>query len=75
MSAAKGKPLPLTKALHTTRVVGRVAALLWDLRGRAAFPTTGDLFYAVLDVLGNEPPTDRELRAACISACVMAVRE
>lgn len=67
-------PRPLTKALHTVRVVERVAAHLVATHRPYARPyTTATLLSAVLDLLGNEMPTDAALMDACCAVCARMV--
>ena len=68
---------PLTKALHTRRVVYRLARHLKSERP-GAWVTVYDaasLFTAVRCILDNEPPTDPELCTDCIEACVQAIAD
>jgi len=69
---------PLTKALHTVRIVGAVARYIardWPREARKARPelTPAYLLLCVLSVLENEGPTDPELYADCVSACEAAL--
>lgn len=65
-------PKPLTKALHTVRVVEAIAALLLADK-RTIYRDSVVLFDAVLCTLGNNPPTDATLRDKCIAACANAM--
>lgn len=68
---------PLTKALHTVRVVGRVAYLVLEHHAPEDLHPMHDdpraLYKAVLAVLGNEPTSDATLEAACLEACRDAI--
>jgi len=57
---------PLTKALHTVRVVERVATHLATFR---EFDCSTALLGAVCDLLGNSEPADGALFDACLAAC------
>jgi hypothetical protein len=59
---------PLTKALHTVRVVESIAHLLLADK-RTIYRDGVVLFDAVLCTLGNNAPTDATLRDACIAKC------
>ena len=59
---------PLTKALHTVRVVEHLAAHLATINA-GQYASTYDLFLGVLSLLGNTAPMDETLKAACLAAC------
>ena len=65
---------PLTKALHTVRVVERVAAYLVKQNGAAAYSDALSLHYAVLSVLGNHMAEDPALAVACGAACARVLK-
>lgn len=77
MSLPQGKPL--TKALHTTRIVGRLAKLWAQLEldaGRRLAPEADGLaFLFVLHTIGNAAPVDPQLRDDCLAACQSAIAE
>jgi hypothetical protein len=70
---------PLTKALHTTRIIGRLARLWCELRtqqsqGLPAEPEAAAFLFALVTI-GNAPPADPALRDECIEACKRAIIE
>lgn len=60
-------PKPMTKALHTVRVVRAIAAQ--KVRDGQRFAAAAELFACILALLGNAAPTDAALLTACIEAC------
>ena len=74
---------PLTKALHTRRVVYRLAlhlarsdAQLWaKLAGRELCNAAPYLLRCVLSVLDNEAPVSGELLADCVAECERAITD
>lgn len=77
MSLPQGKPL--TKALHTVRIVGRLARLWTVLRIEDREPfgpeSEGAAFLFALATIGNAAPLDAKLRDECIEACRKAIAE
>lgn len=75
---------PLTKSLHTVRIVGRVARHV-ALHRIESLPFSGlspfrhedapGVLLAVLRIIDNEPPTDPVLWADCIAAVERAIVE
>ena len=66
----------LTKALHTVRVVERVAAMILPTvpyKGIVSEQAAVWLFSDVLRALDNAMPDDPALRAACLKACERAL--
>lgn len=64
---------PLTKALHTVRVIRAVAEHLATIS--ADDMTPDELLDWTLSILENERPTDPTLLAACLKACETAYSE
>ena len=62
---------PLTKALHTVRVVERIALELVRVARDAgrSWPDADTLLTGILAILDNAPPADSALHAACLAAC------
>lgn len=60
---------PLTKALHTVRVIEVIARHLVATSADRIVDTPRDLFAAVLIFLGNAAPEDKALHDACVAIC------
>ena len=66
----------MTKALHTVRVVERVAALVVATKYNNGHRRTATgLLQIVCAALGNKEPTDATLYDACVAACHRAIAE
>ena len=69
---------PMTKALHTVRVVRAIAELLMETNGaaygRLMVFNAGTLLVLVCDVLGNATPADATLLAQCLETCDTVIR-
>lgn len=76
--AAPGKqPMPLTKALHTTRIIERLATVLLSPEGLpdgVRAKNEEQLLAMVLDLIGNTMPTDATLKEQCLQAIRNAVK-
>ena len=64
---------PLTKALHTVRVIEAIATHLVQTHN-VGVETPYRMLGRVLVILGNDLPLDAELRAACVAACAKALQ-
>lgn len=59
---------PMTKALHTVRVVAAIAAMV-RADSRTIYRDEAAVLAEVLRILGNAAPTDAALLTACLAAC------
>jgi hypothetical protein len=60
---------PLTKALHTVRVVRAIAEHVRATTYAGRQPSALLVYAAVLSILGNVDTFDAELHNACLEAC------